>query len=106
MKKKLYKICSVYFSDYAKRYLCDQSGATAIEYALIASLIGVMMITGMSAVGGGVNETFISISQHMSGEQPIPQVSGIDFLNQLSGPPEDAPGYATAPPPAVSSPPN
>ena len=31
----------------------DQSGATAIEYGLIAALIAVACITGMSMLGGG-----------------------------------------------------
>jgi pilus assembly protein Flp/PilA len=33
----------------------DQSGATAIEYGLIAALLAVACITGMSALGGGSN---------------------------------------------------
>jgi pilus assembly protein Flp/PilA len=33
----------------------DQSGATAIEYGLIAALIAVACITGLSTLGGGTN---------------------------------------------------
>ena len=33
--------------------LADQRGATAVEYALIASLIVVACIGGISALGGG-----------------------------------------------------
>lgn len=34
-----------------KRFLRDESGATAIEYALIAALIAVVMITAVTLVG-------------------------------------------------------
>ena len=36
-----------------RRLLSDQRGATAIEYGLIAALIVVAMIGGLSALGGG-----------------------------------------------------
>ena len=38
-----------------RRLLTDQTGATAIEYGLIASLIIVAMMGGLSALGGGAN---------------------------------------------------
>ena len=42
-------------------FLCDESGTTAIEYALIASLISVAAITGYHTLGkkveGSFNET-------------------------------------------------
>ncbi|WP_406697109.1 Flp family type IVb pilin [Sphingomonas glaciei] len=38
-----------------RRLRADQSGATAIEYGLIAALLAVACITGMSALGGGSN---------------------------------------------------
>ena len=38
-----------------RRLLTDQTGATAIEYGLIASLIIVAMMSGLSALGGGAN---------------------------------------------------
>lgn len=38
------------------RRLCsDKRGATAIEYGLIAALIAVAAISGMSSLGGGAN---------------------------------------------------
>ena len=37
------------------RTLCaDRRGATAIEYGLIAALIVIAMMTGLSSLGGGV----------------------------------------------------
>lgn len=40
------------------RFLRDERGATAIEYALIASLIAMVIIGGVSAVGGSLNGVF------------------------------------------------
>jgi pilus assembly protein Flp/PilA len=39
----------------------DESGATAIEYGLIAALIAVVIITGVTAVGTGLSTTFDTI---------------------------------------------
>ena len=36
----------------------DESGATAIEYGLIAALIAVVIITVVTAVGTGLSTTF------------------------------------------------
>jgi pilus assembly protein Flp/PilA len=40
----------------------NQSGATAIEYGLIAALIAVVIITGVTAVGTKLSTTFTNIS--------------------------------------------
>ncbi len=44
------------------RFAKDESGATAIEYGLIATLIGVAIIVGARAVGTSLNTVFNSIS--------------------------------------------
>ena len=44
------------------RFLKDESGATAIEYGLIAALISVAIITAVTTVGDNLNTTFTSIS--------------------------------------------
>jgi pilus assembly protein Flp/PilA len=44
------------------RFAKDESGATAIEYGLIATLIAVAIIVGATAVGGALNTTFQSIA--------------------------------------------
>jgi pilus assembly protein Flp/PilA len=36
----------------------DDSGATAIEYVLVAALIAVVIIAAVTAVGKGVSTTF------------------------------------------------
>ena len=43
------------------RLMKDESGATAIEYGLIAALIAVAGITAMTAVGGSVKNTFTKV---------------------------------------------
>ncbi|MEP4053138.1 MAG: Flp family type IVb pilin [Litorimonas sp.] len=43
------------------RFIEDESGATAIEYGLIAALIAVGMIVGAGAVGTKVNAKFVDI---------------------------------------------
>ena len=40
------------------RFARDESGVTAIEYGLIAVLIGVAIIAGATALGGALNTTF------------------------------------------------
>ena len=40
----------------------DESGATAIEYGLIAALIAVVIITGVTAVGTSLSTTFTTVS--------------------------------------------
>jgi pilus assembly protein Flp/PilA len=44
-----------------KKFLKDESGATAIEYALLATLIGVAIIGGATALGGAINTRFNGI---------------------------------------------
>jgi len=43
----------------------DESGATAIEYGLIAALISVALITGATALGDSLNNVFDGLSTKM-----------------------------------------
>ena len=47
------------------RFVRDESGATAIEYGLIASLIAVAIIAGATALGTSLNSTFNTLSTDM-----------------------------------------
>ena len=47
------------------KFLKDKSGATAIEYGLIAALIAVAVIGGVSALGGSGNQAFTTISEEL-----------------------------------------
>jgi pilus assembly protein Flp/PilA len=40
----------------------DESGATAIEYGLIAALIAVVIITAVKLVGTNLDTTFLAIA--------------------------------------------
>lgn len=44
------------------RFLRDESGATAIEYGLIAAAIAVVIAATLGTVGTNVNNTFQKIS--------------------------------------------
>lgn len=44
------------------RFLNDESGATAIEYGLIAGLIAVAIITGATALGNSLDDMFTGLS--------------------------------------------
>ncbi len=48
------------------RFMKDESGATAIEYGLIAALISVALITGASTLGNALNTQFQSLSTQMN----------------------------------------
>jgi pilus assembly protein Flp/PilA len=41
-----------------KRFLCDESGATAIEYGLIAALVSVAAIGALTAMGNSLQSLF------------------------------------------------
>jgi pilus assembly protein Flp/PilA len=47
------------------RFVRDESGATAIEYGLIAALIAVVIITGVTAIGTGLSSTFNKIQSNL-----------------------------------------
>lgn len=47
------------------RLFRDESGATAIEYGLIASLIAVGIIAGASTLGSNLANTFTNLAAQM-----------------------------------------
>ena len=44
------------------RFLMDSSGATAIEYGLIAALIALAIVVGAGALGNALNAQFNNIA--------------------------------------------
>ena len=46
-------------------FLSNESGATAIEYGLIAAGISIAIITAVKGVGAKLNTTFSSISSQL-----------------------------------------
>jgi len=49
------------------RFKNDESGATAIEYGLIATLIAIAIITAAGLVGTNLSARFDEIAGHLSG---------------------------------------
>jgi len=47
------------------RFAKDESGATAIEYGLIAALIALAITAGATTLGGSLNNQFKNISTHL-----------------------------------------
>lgn len=47
------------------RFVKDKSGATAIEYGLIAALIALAIMVGAGAVGNSLNEQFDFIATEL-----------------------------------------
>jgi pilus assembly protein Flp/PilA len=49
------------------RFMNDESGATAIEYGLIAALISVGIIVAATALGGSLGNLFNRLANTMNG---------------------------------------
>lgn len=48
------------------RFAKDQSGATAIEYGLIAGLISVVIVAALKTIGTGLSAKFTNISDNLN----------------------------------------
>ena len=48
------------------RFIRDESGATAIEYGLIAALVAVVIITGLQAVGTKLSTTLNTVQTKLN----------------------------------------
>lgn len=51
------------------RLMKDESGATAIEYGLIATLIAVAIITGAGSLGTALNDKFTALGAKVTTPQ-------------------------------------
>jgi pilus assembly protein Flp/PilA len=52
-------------SKFVTRFMKDESGATAIEYGLIAALISVVIVTALTTIGTNLNTKFTSIGNSL-----------------------------------------
>ncbi len=52
---------------FANRFRRDRSGATSIEYALIAALVAMVIVTALTAVGASLSSTFQSVAGLFAG---------------------------------------
>lgn len=53
-----------------RKFLQDESGATAIEYGLIAALVSVAIIAMLSLLGNNLNSTFKAVADNLSSTAP------------------------------------
>jgi pilus assembly protein Flp/PilA len=47
---------------FISKFMSDESGATAIEYGLIAALIAVVIIAAVTALGTNISAAFTDVS--------------------------------------------
>ena len=53
-----------------KNLMRDESGATAIEYGLIAALVAIAAIGALNALGGSLQNMFNTVSSELDKAQP------------------------------------
>jgi len=53
-------------SKFVSRFMKDESGATAIEYGLIAALIAVVLVAVMGTLNGGLTSAFGGFSKQLT----------------------------------------
>ena len=53
-----------------KRYVLDEQGATAIEYALIAVFVSIVFLAAAEAIGADLNGTFATVSNALKWIRP------------------------------------
>lgn len=51
---------------FVKSFMSNESGATAIEYGLIAALIAIAAIVAMRALGTALNNTFQNVADELN----------------------------------------
>lgn len=51
------------------RFANDESGATAIEYGLIAGLISIAIVTAVTTAGGSISSIFTTVSTQLTAAQ-------------------------------------
>jgi pilus assembly protein Flp/PilA len=49
------------------RFARDEDGTAALEYALILTLLGILLMGGMTAIGSALTGVFTDVSGHLTG---------------------------------------
>jgi len=52
-----------------RHFLFSRAGATAVEYAMIAALVSVVIITGAASLGAALNAKFQTVSDKVTAVQ-------------------------------------
>ena len=60
------------FVSFGKSLWKDDSGATAIEYGLLAALIAVVIIGVVASLGGTLQDTFATVDSQIQNPTPAP----------------------------------
>ena len=60
-------------SKFIARFAQDESGATAIEYGLIAALISITIIAAAQSIGGSVKTKFEKVNNCVNGTSTAAQ---------------------------------
>jgi pilus assembly protein Flp/PilA len=50
-----------------KRFLVEEDGPTAVEYAIMGALIGIVVIASATLIGTQANLVFSTIASHLGG---------------------------------------
>jgi pilus assembly protein Flp/PilA len=56
----------IYYVEKIKRFFPDEEGVTAIEYALIAALIAIVIIVAVTAIGKNLQSIFNLIANYLN----------------------------------------
>ena len=52
-------------TQFVSRFCKDESGATAIEYGLIAALVAVVLVTALGTMGNKLSGTFTKVTNDL-----------------------------------------
>ena len=55
------------FASAVKTFVADENGVTAIEYGLIAALVGVAIVGAAKLLGQQLNDTFAAVTTALKG---------------------------------------
>ncbi len=55
---------------FVSKFMSDESGATAIEYGLIAAIVAVAIIVALTALGTSLDALFTGISDELESATP------------------------------------
>jgi pilus assembly protein Flp/PilA len=72
-----------------RKFVQDDSGATAIEYGLIAALVSVAIIAALGTLGDNLNNTFTAVSNNLSTPRRRSKAAGV--ASAASRPPMPSP---------------
>ena len=74
-----------------KRLVSDEAGTVALDYGMIASILAVAVITGLSPVGDSLGTSFRAAADAILAEPaPTPQPAGAPPFGMM--PPKASPG--------------